>query len=162
MLHSNGYVAPERTLSTQTDSSTVSAMPIETISLKELSEKTSTEMLDTFFLCKVQVKVVEETNSWWFFSCIGCGEEAYTIEGKFKCTAKCQGNYPISEKRCRIVILAKDPTEAYNIVLLDRAAKSLLGKTATKLIAENSELSSTDFRNIIRDINGKDITLRIT
>ena len=42
--------------------------------------------------------------------------------------------------RYRIVILAEDLTEAYNFVLLDRAAKRLLGKMATKLIAENSEV----------------------
>ncbi|KAL1831265.1 hypothetical protein ACET3Z_000916 [Daucus carota] len=150
-LYSDGYVAPERSLSTHTDSSTVSVTPIETLSLKELSEKTSTEMLDA----------VEETSAWWFFSCIGCGEEAYTVEGKFKCTAKCQGGYPVSEKRYRIVILAEDPTEGYNFVLLDRAAKRLLGKTATKLIAENSKLTSTEFPKNIRDIAGKDITLKI-
>ncbi|KAL1831293.1 hypothetical protein ACET3Z_000944 [Daucus carota] len=160
-LYSDGYVAPERSLSTHTDSSTVSVTPIETLSLKELSEKTSTEMLDAFFLCKVKVKAVEETSAWWFFSCIGCGEEAYTVERKFKCTAKCQGGYPVSEKRYRIVILAEDPTEGYNFVLLDRAAKRLLGKTATKLIAENSKLTSTEFPKNIRDIAGKDITLKI-
>ncbi|KAL1805562.1 hypothetical protein ACET3Z_028630 [Daucus carota] len=94
-------------------------------------------------------------------SCIGCGEEAYTVEGKFKCTTKCQGSYPVSEKRYRIVILAEDSTEGYNFVLLDRAAKRLLGKTATKLIAENSKLTSTEFPKNIRDITGKDITLKI-
>uniref|UniRef100_A0A165WYL6 RanBP2-type domain-containing protein n=1 Tax=Daucus carota subsp. sativus TaxID=79200 RepID=A0A165WYL6_DAUCS len=44
-LYSDGYVAPERSLSTHTYSSTM-ATPIKTLSLKELSEKTSTEMLD--------------------------------------------------------------------------------------------------------------------
>uniref|UniRef100_A0A161ZNE1 Replication protein A 70 kDa DNA-binding subunit B/D first OB fold domain-containing protein n=1 Tax=Daucus carota subsp. sativus TaxID=79200 RepID=A0A161ZNE1_DAUCS len=51
-LYSDGYVAPERSLSTHTYSSTM-ATPIKTLSLKELSEKTSTEMLD----------VVEETSA---------------------------------------------------------------------------------------------------
>ncbi|KAL1813353.1 hypothetical protein ACET3Z_023418 [Daucus carota] len=102
-LYSDGYVAPERSLSTHTDSSTVSVTTIETLSLKELSEKTSTEMLD----------------------------------------------------------VTEDPTEGYNFILLDRAAKRLLGKTATKLIAENSKLTNTEFPKNIRDIAGKDITLKI-
>ena len=46
----------------------------------------------------------------------------------------------VSLSRYRIVILAEDPTEGYNFILLDRAAKRLLGKTATKLIAENSKV----------------------
>ncbi|KAL1808585.1 hypothetical protein ACET3Z_025575 [Daucus carota] len=160
-LRADGYIAAEKSLSSQSEYLTPAAPVVETISLKELSEKTSTDMLEAFLLCKVKVKVVEESIAWWFFSCIGCGEEAYTIEGKFKCTAKCQGSYPVSEKRYRIVILAEDHTEAYNFVLMDRAAKRLVGKTATKLIAENTNLKSTEFPQIIKDIARKEVTLNI-
>lgn len=44
--------------------------------------------------------------------------------------------------RFRVVLLAEDRTEAFNFVLLDRAAKRLVGRTATKLIAEGNEVFS--------------------
>lgn len=37
-------------------------------------------------------------------------------------------------------MLAEDCTDAFNLVLYDRAAKRLIGKTATKLIAEGYEV----------------------
>lgn len=42
----------------------------------------------------------------------------------------------------RIVVLAEDNTEAFNIVLLDRAVKRMIGKTTTKLIAEGFNVHS--------------------
>lgn len=42
-------------------------------------------------------------------------------------------------------MLAEDSTEAFNFVLLDRAAKRLIGKTATKLIAEGINVFTISF-----------------
>lgn len=38
--------------------------------------------------------------------------------------------------RYKIVVLATDATEAFNFILKDRAAKRLIGQTATKLISD--------------------------
>lgn len=45
----------------------------------------------------------------------------------------------------RIVVLAEDNTEAFNIVLLDRAVKRMIGKTTKKLIAEGFNVHSIHF-----------------
>lgn len=37
-------------------------------------------------------------------------------------------------------MLAEDETEAFSMVLLDRAVKRIVGKTATKLIAERIDV----------------------
>ena len=54
--------------------------------------------MQAVFLCKVTVKVVEETDNWWYTSCISCGEEALKVEAKFKCLV-CPKCYPVSQKR---------------------------------------------------------------
>lgn len=51
--------------------------------------------------------------------------------------------------RYRIVVLAEDETEAYNFVLLDRAAKRIIGKTATKLIADNIQVSTISYTSYL-------------
>lgn len=40
-------------------------------------------------------------------------------------------------------MLAEDETEAFNFVLFDRAVKRIVGKTATKLIAERIDVLTT-------------------
>ncbi|KAK1396365.1 hypothetical protein POM88_006228 [Heracleum sosnowskyi] len=106
----------------------VSAPVIETLTLKELSEKTSSDYLKRNFMCKVKVKNVEQSDSWWY----------------------------------QIIVLAEDETEAFNIVLLDRAARRLIEKTATKLIAKgiSDEIEKT-YPTIVKEISGKDITVQI-
>ena len=45
-LRADGYIAAEKSLSSQSEYLTPAAPVVETISLKELSEKTSTDMLE--------------------------------------------------------------------------------------------------------------------
>ncbi|KAL1823531.1 hypothetical protein ACET3Z_010309 [Daucus carota] len=106
-LLEEGYVpaAKGMTSSTQTESST--EMVIETLTLKQLSEKTDTKYL-------------------------------------------------------KIVVLAEDETEAFNCVLFDRAAKRMIGKTATKLIAETIDFETIkSYQADIKQLKGKDIILKI-
>ena len=49
-LDEEGYVAPERSLSSPTQTENSSATVIETVTLKELCNKTSTEYLKVMFL----------------------------------------------------------------------------------------------------------------
>ncbi|KAK1374284.1 hypothetical protein POM88_030477 [Heracleum sosnowskyi] len=116
-LNEGGYVQPERTISPQTQTENVSVLVIETLTLKELSERTSSEFLK---------------------------------------------NYPLSRKKYRIIVLAEDETEAFNIVLLDRAVGRLIGKTATKLIVEGiTDKTDKAYPTIVKEISGKDITVQI-
>lgn len=47
--------------------------------------------------------------------------------------------------RFKIVVLAEDSTEAFNFILKDRAARRVVGMTATKLISDSFKvfISST-------------------
>ncbi|KAK1369929.1 hypothetical protein POM88_036021 [Heracleum sosnowskyi] len=79
-------------------------------------------------------------------------EEAYKLEGKFKCS-KCPKSTPVEEKRYKIVVLAGDSTEALNFVLFDRAAKLILCESATKMLPDNIT---------IKAMAGKEVTFNVT
>ncbi|KAK1372448.1 hypothetical protein POM88_028641 [Heracleum sosnowskyi] len=155
-LYEEGYVQPERTMSLPTPTENVSAPVIESLSLKELSEKISSDYLKRNFMCKVKVKNVEQSDSWWYNGChkSKCNKEVSKLEGKYMCF-KCTRNYPLPQKKYRIIVLAEDETEAFNIVLLDRAARRLIGKTATKLIAEGiSDEIEKAYPTVVKEISG--------
>ncbi|XP_074324284.1 uncharacterized protein LOC141661199 [Apium graveolens] len=122
-LREEGYVPSDKTTSspTTTDVKEVVSV-IETVTLKELSEKTSTDFLKMSFMCKVKVKSVEESDNWWYGSCNknDFHKEVKKFEGKYRC-ARCQKNYTVPQKRFKIIVLAEDDTEAFNFVLYDRA-----------------------------------------
>lgn len=56
--------------------------------------------LQVNFICNVQVKSVEENDSWWYGSCSknSCHEEVIKFEGKYRCM-RCNKNYPVPQKR---------------------------------------------------------------
>ena len=91
------------------------------------------------FLCLVNISNVEESENWWYNSCIDCQDEVYKFEGRYKCL-KCPKSIPVAEKRFKIVVLAGDSTEAFNFILSDRAAKRLTGQTATKMIVDSTKV----------------------
>ncbi|XP_074378442.1 uncharacterized protein LOC141719979 [Apium graveolens] len=130
-LREEGYVPSDIPMSS-TSLSEVSHTPlIKTITLKEFSEKTVIIYLKMNFLCKVKVKNVEENNGWWYLSC--------------------------SKNVCFGEVTK---LEAFNLVLLDRAAKRLAGKTATKLTAEGFADPAT-YPPHIKGFVGKEITVKI-
>jgi hypothetical protein len=91
------------------------------------------------FLCFVEIAVVEKGENWWYLSCTDCQNEVFKLEGKYKCL-KCAKSIPVGEKRYKIIVLARDSTDAFNFVLSDRAARRLLGQYATTMIAENTHV----------------------
>ncbi|XP_017245598.2 uncharacterized protein LOC108217271 [Daucus carota subsp. sativus] len=163
-LDEEGYVPSEKSFSDPSSLGMVSAPAIETITLKELSEKNKSEFIKRMFLCKAIVKNIEENEKWWIDCChkSNCSEELSKVDGKFRCL-KCHRNYPIPQKRFRIIVLAEDETEAFNFVLFDRAVKRIVGKTATKLIAEriDDESNLKDYPSELKAIHGKEFTFKI-
>ncbi|XP_074352767.1 uncharacterized protein LOC141691916 [Apium graveolens] len=100
-VREEGYVPFDKTTSSPTTTDVKEVVPvIETVTLKELSEKTSTDFLKMGFMCKVKVKSVEESDNWWYGSCNknDCHEEVIKFEGKYQC-ARYQKNYPVPQKR---------------------------------------------------------------
>ncbi|KAK1389865.1 hypothetical protein POM88_018043 [Heracleum sosnowskyi] len=66
-------------------------------------------------------------------------------------------NIPVAEKKYKIVVLAGDSTEAFNFVLADKAARRLIGQTATKLISDGIKNNQTDiYPSTIKEIVGKE------
>ncbi|KAK1389044.1 hypothetical protein POM88_017222 [Heracleum sosnowskyi] len=61
------------------------------------------------------------------------------------------------EKKYKIVVLAGDSTEAFNFVLADKAARRLIGQTATTLISDGIKNNQTDiYPSTIKEIVGKE------
>ncbi|XP_074341996.1 replication factor A protein 1-like [Apium graveolens] len=161
-LREEGYVPSDKTTSSPTTTDVKEVVPvIETVTLKELSEKTSTGFLKMSFMCKVKVKSIGESDNWWYGSCNknDCHEEVIKFEGKYRC-ARCQKNYPVPQKRFKIVVLAEVDTEAFNFVLYDRAVKRLLGKTVTKLMAEGYN-DPASYPPPLKQITGREITNKV-
>ncbi|XP_074327620.1 replication factor A protein 1-like [Apium graveolens] len=161
-LREEGYVPSDKTTSSPTTTYVKEVVSvIETVTLKELSEKTSTDFLKMSFMCKVKVKSVEESDNWWHGSCNknDCHEEVIKFEGKYRC-ARCKKNYPVPQKRFKIVFLAEDDTEAFNFVLYDRAVKRLLGKTVTNLMAEGYN-DPASYPPPLKQIAGREITVKV-
>ncbi|KAK1389301.1 hypothetical protein POM88_017479 [Heracleum sosnowskyi] len=163
-LAHQGYKTPEDIGSVSTVSNSVQV--VETLTLKELTEKTSTDYIKRNVTCFVTIKRVEADDSWWYYGCNFCHEEVNLLEGRYKCVnPKCLKRSPYAEKRFRIMVLAHDKTEAVNVVLSDRVVKRLVGKTATMLLEEIEDLAetppSTLFPQQILDIANKDVTFNI-
>ncbi|KAK1379095.1 hypothetical protein POM88_025839 [Heracleum sosnowskyi] len=140
-LNEEGYVQLERTISPTTQIKNVSAPAIETLTLKELSERTSSDYLKRSFLCKVNVKNVEQNDSWWYNGChkSKCNEEVSKLEGKYRCF-KCTRNYPLPQKN--YPILCSDETDkAYPAVVKELSGRDII--VQIELNDDNILLSST-------------------
>ncbi|XP_074352464.1 replication factor A protein 1-like [Apium graveolens] len=161
-LRKEGYVPSDKTTSSPTTTYVKEVVSvIETVTLNDLSEKTSTDFLKMSFMCKVKVKSVEESDNWWYGSCNknDYHEKVIKFEGKYRC-ARCQKNYPVPQKRFKIVVLAEDDTKAFNFVLYDRAVKRLLGKTVTNLMVEGYN-DPASYPPPLKQIAGREITVKV-
>ncbi|XP_074356667.1 uncharacterized protein LOC141696422 [Apium graveolens] len=132
---------------------------IETITVQQLSQKTNSDDFEKTFMCSVKIYVVEESENWWYLSCIKYEEYAYKYEGRYKCS-KCSYIMSVPVKRYKIVILAGDSNEAFNFVLMDKPVKRMVGQTATKMILDNPK-TEDGYPKKIKDIAGKEVTFVI-
>ncbi|XP_074375074.1 uncharacterized protein LOC141716794 isoform X2 [Apium graveolens] len=133
---------------------------IENKTLKDLSEITDNEYIKKFVFCEIKVISVEEKISWWHNSCVTCETEINMKQASLFCTT-CNVPISVAEKRYRIVILGEDSTEAYNFILMDRAAKRLLGTSTTKMQTNIIKSKTTGFPSQITALAGKDLKLKI-
>ncbi|KAK1395127.1 hypothetical protein POM88_014183 [Heracleum sosnowskyi] len=139
-LAQQGYKTPEDIGAVSTVSNSVQV--VETLTLKELTEKTSTDYIKRNVMCFVTIKRVEAGDSWRYYGCNFCHEEVRLLEGRYKCVnPKCLKSSPYAEKSYRIMVLAHDKTKVVNVVLNDRVVKRLVGKTATMLLEEIEDLA---------------------
>ncbi|KAK1355038.1 hypothetical protein POM88_048294 [Heracleum sosnowskyi] len=156
-LKEEGYKVPENVVAPPVEALVIPV--IQTLTLRELLGKTNSDDIKKNFMCYVKITNVEETGKWWYYSFSYCLEEAYKLEGKFKCS-KCPKSTPVAEKRYRIVVLAGDSTEALNLVLFDRAAKRILSESATKMLSDN--ITTVGYPLKIKAMAGKEVTFNVT
>ncbi|KAK1361771.1 hypothetical protein POM88_046245 [Heracleum sosnowskyi] len=158
-LNREGYVSNDTVVPTNSVSDSVHV--IETVTLKELVEKTSTKYSKMNFMCNVKIKKVQTGDTWWYDCCPKCHEELNEFEGMFKCP-NCKLTIPVTEKRYRIMIIAEDSTGVANVNLSDRAVKRLVGKSATNMVDELGEgVTKSSIPQLIMDVAEKDVTLNI-
>ncbi|KAK1362014.1 hypothetical protein POM88_046488 [Heracleum sosnowskyi] len=158
-LNREGYVSNDTVVPTNSVSDSVHV--IETVTLKELVEKTSTKYSKMNFMCSVKIKKVQTGDTWWYDCCPKCHEELNEFEGMFKCP-NCKLTIPVTEKRYRIMIIAEDSTGVANVNLSDRAVKRLVGKSATNMVDELGEgVTKSSIPQLIMDVAEKDVTLNI-
>ncbi|KAK1402642.1 hypothetical protein POM88_002247 [Heracleum sosnowskyi] len=109
-LAQQGYKTPEDIGSVSTVSNSVQV--VETLTLKELTEKTSNDYIKRNVMCFVTIKRVEAGDSWWYYGCNSCHEEFRLLEGRYKCVnPKCLKSSPyiekVSELWCLLMIKLK-------------------------------------------------------
>ncbi|XP_074355890.1 uncharacterized protein LOC141695551 [Apium graveolens] len=128
---------------------------IETIIVQQLIQKTNSDDFEKTFMCSIKISAVEESENWWYLSCIKCEEDAYKYEGRYKCS-KCSYIMPVPVKRYKIVVLSGNSNEAFNFVLMDKPVKRMVGQTATKMILDNPK-TGDGYPKKIKDIAGKEV-----
>ncbi|KAK1392774.1 Ferric reduction oxidase 4 [Heracleum sosnowskyi] len=79
-LAQQGYKTPEDIGSVSTVSNSVQV--VETLTLKELTEKTFTDYIKRNVMYFVTIKRVEAGDSWWYNGCNFCHEEVHLLEGR--------------------------------------------------------------------------------
>ncbi|XP_074350056.1 replication protein A 70 kDa DNA-binding subunit C-like [Apium graveolens] len=132
----------------------------EKLSLKDLNENLTYDHLKKRICCTFKIIKVDEETNWWFYSCNKCLHNVERIGTVFKCT-QCPQNIPVSPKRFRIMVLAKDETFACNIVLNDRVSRRVLGTSAAKVVSDYDKDSSKAFLEVIKSLVGRLILVEL-
>ncbi|XP_074373762.1 uncharacterized protein LOC141714124 [Apium graveolens] len=133
------------TKSAQTSQRPRIKVEFESMDLKKLMSIKDEAYINKEVLCRAKICKVKEEHSWWYKSCIFCQSHVKQVDDGFKCTnTDCAKSMPSPEKRFRILVLVEDGVEACNFLLLDRAAKRIVGSTAVKIKAELDKKSNAN------------------
>ncbi|XP_074323706.1 uncharacterized protein LOC141660616 [Apium graveolens] len=109
----------------------------------------------TFLVVKVDEDVV-----WWFYSCNKCQQEVERLDRRFRCN-NCPRIIPVAPKRFRIMVLAEDDTFSCNIMLMDRAARRIVGTSAAKAYNDFEKAPEEVLPQVLKDLVGKEVTVII-
>ncbi|KAL6500614.1 hypothetical protein OROHE_025411 [Orobanche hederae] len=155
-LLEEGYKTPVVTQETTFGASSKTA--IVKSSFKDLAENYPTYAFKRNVMVSFTINKVEDEDNWWYYSSIVCHKEVEKIEKKFKCP-ECKRDFPYSEKRFRVFVVADDTTLATNVILLDRVVKRMVGTTVANILNDlkkgrNLNIVSTLFKQI----TGKEVT----
>ncbi|XP_074369765.1 replication protein A 70 kDa DNA-binding subunit C-like [Apium graveolens] len=103
---------------------------------------------------------VDEDVACWFYSCNKCQQEVERLDRRFRCN-----NFtriiPVAPKRFRIMVLAEDDTFSCNIMLMDRAARRIVGTSAAKTYNDFEKAPEEVLHQVLKDLVGKEVTVII-
>ncbi|XP_074377837.1 uncharacterized protein LOC141719364 [Apium graveolens] len=135
---------------------------LEKVSLKDFSNNIAAYFAQKVAIVTFTVIKIEDEDNWWYNSCNNCHTEVEKIEKKYRCM-QCKRNFPYSEKRFRLFILADDNAFACNMILMDRVVKRIVGTTVTNLLNESKKAPLNNFMpTTLIDIAGKEITVKLS
>ncbi|XP_074347170.1 replication protein A 70 kDa DNA-binding subunit C-like [Apium graveolens] len=109
----------------------------------------------TFSVFKVDEDVV-----WWFYSCNKCQQEVERLDRRFRCN-NCPRIIPVTPKRFYIMVLTEDDTFSCNVILMDRAAKRIVGTSEIKLYNNFEKAPEEGLPKVLKDLVGKEVTVII-
>ncbi|XP_074327398.1 replication protein A 70 kDa DNA-binding subunit C-like [Apium graveolens] len=131
---------------------------MERMTLKDLNEKLTYD--DFKIYTTFSVVKVDEDVAWWFYSCNKCQQEVERLDRRFRCN-NCPRIIPVAPKRFRIMVLAEDDTFSCNVILMDRAARRIVGTSATKAYNDFEKAPEEGLPQVLKDLVEKEVTVII-
>ncbi|KAL6627465.1 hypothetical protein ACP70R_031191 [Stipagrostis hirtigluma subsp. patula] len=103
--------------------------------IEQLKSLNPHELHKTKYLCRANLKGIDCTKPWWYWSCFHCKLSTCGNVGKFRCIQDCPDNRsPVIRYKLDAVI--EDATGAMNVMIYDEQARELVGVAAEDLIEE--------------------------
>ncbi|XP_074362457.1 replication protein A 70 kDa DNA-binding subunit D-like [Apium graveolens] len=133
---------------------------MERMTLKDLNENLTYNDLKKRIYTMFSVVKVDEDVAWWFYSCNKCQQEVERLDRRFRCN-NCLRIIPVAPKRFRIMVLAEDDTFSCNIMLMDRAARRIVGTSAAKAYNDFEKAPEEVLPQVLKDLVGKEVTVII-
>ncbi|XP_074336450.1 replication protein A 70 kDa DNA-binding subunit B-like [Apium graveolens] len=103
---------------------------------------------------------VDEDVAWWFYSCNKCQQEVERLHRRFRCN-NCPRIIPVAPKRFCMMVLAEDDTFSCNVMLMDQAARRIVGTSAAKAYNDFEKAPEEGLPQVLKDLVGKEVTVII-
>nr|XP_017250880.1 PREDICTED: uncharacterized protein LOC108221518 [Daucus carota subsp. sativus] len=108
-------------------------------------------------VCQVEIKHVEVCDAWYYLVCTSCYKQIDEEGGRLICK-NCNNRFvPHPEKRFGICVLGKDNTGEINLLLMDRAIRSLFHKDVFEL----EEEYNGKFPSVFKKMEGGNYTVKL-
>ncbi|XP_074346581.1 replication protein A 70 kDa DNA-binding subunit C-like [Apium graveolens] len=103
---------------------------------------------------------VDEDVAWWFYSCNKCQQEVERLDRRFRCN-NCPRIILVALKRFRIMVLVEDDTFSCNVMLMDRAARRIVGTSEAKAYINFEKAPEEGLPHVLKDLVGNEVTIII-
>ncbi|XP_074336933.1 uncharacterized protein LOC141674108 [Apium graveolens] len=159
MLKEEGYLSKREKYLKAAKSEFVQTF-MERMTLKDLNEKLTYDDLKKRIYTTFSVVKVDEDVAWWFYSCNKCQQEVERLDRRFRCN-NCPRIIPVAPKRFRIMVLAEDDIFSCNVMLMDRAARRIVGTSAAKAYNDFEKAPEKGLPQVLKYLVGNEVTVII-